>query len=702
MGDSKCDRARWPLSFQMSPTGHGFWSHCLYRGPKDQPVKILYSRTKPESQEIAQEFLGEKVIGFDMEWPQDANTTANTRLQRRIGLIQIACEDKIALFHIGMHSGSNAKDLLAPALRNIIEDPAIAKCGVGVHTADFSRLRQWFGLKPRGAFELTHLHNLVSFGASNPATIPAGLARQVEQHLGLPLHKGKVRTSNWSEPLSKDQVKYAAADAYAGFMLFHCMNAKRMDMDPTPPLPVYAETYGDTVQGKPSRRRHERPLQLVPVHGDIEPADVLNFYRAPGEAVEDQLDVPSAEGETEPVQHNQAAGDTKASLPADDTRGYVRTGRCGKHVLFARAADVGADVMQQLRDQHAAEQQRPEVPGGMLLPEATATKSTSSEAKTVGPGLLDETKTELLYRELCEHRKDLAKERGCAPFVLAHNTHLRAISRRCPRSEIELLRIHGIGKKKLADCGPAWLAIVKESIEMAGIDDATQAREDSHQPLSALPTATQPTPALHTGISFSMQNASLGHEKDGEDDENDLEDEDASDNSCTPLRELSPPCLKRKREVLEKDQDPDPVLQGRPQGRYQEAAESAQLPPQVSPTVTITRLPQNLSTRGQRSRDADESTLAAQGTRTTTLTSASPRPPTIPNKVLRNRIIAFNKLVATTVQLPAVTIEHLVNKLPKTMEELLQVPGILPFANACSRANHDLLGFLIKCAAATS
>jgi precorrin-2 methylase len=69
-------------------------------------------------------------------------------------------------------------------------------------------------------------------------------------------------------------------------------------------------------------------------------------------------------------------------------------------------------------------------------------------------------------------------------------------------------------------------------------------------------------------------------------------------------------------------------------------------------------------------------------------------------KILRNKIVAFNKLVTTSVQLPSNTTEHLVNKLPKTMQELLQVPGIMPFANACSRANRDLLGFLARSAPA--
>lgn len=757
MGDSKHDRARWPLSFQMSPTGHSFWSHTLYRGRQDQPVRVLYSRTKLESEEIAHEFLGEKVIGFDMEWPRETNTTGHTRLQQRIGLIQIACEDKIALFHIGLHSGSTAKDLLAPALRTIIEDPAIAKCGVAVHNADFARLQQWFGLKPRGAFELSHLHNLVSFGASNPAECTTKLRKlsaQVEQHLGLPLHKGKVRTSNWSQPLNKDQVNYAAADAYAGFMLFHCMNAKRTDMDPIPPMPVYAETYGDTV----SRRSLRPPLQLMPTHGDTKPTSVLDFYKVPPEAVEDHSDVPSA--------HDQAADDKKALVaPQVAPQGaseYIRTGRRGKHVLFTKTADVGADVVQQLRDQHAAEQQqRGNAPDGTSPPAMATTKPPSSEAKTAhpttAPGVLDETRTELLFRELRKHRGDLAKERKCAPFIIAHDTQLHAISRKCPRSDVELLRIHGIGKKKLADYGSDWLAIVKDFVEKSGIGATTPATGDPPQLPSAEPTASrtrtaasdtqlhqplQSTPTLHTGISFSIQNASLGTQKEGV--KNDLDDQDTSDDSSafgSPLREPSSSFLKRKREELEPEQESDSA---RPAHRENcVALENAEQSRQRFPAVTTGRAPRVLATPDQR--DTDPSTGLMQTPRTRcdgmlaahesvkaeTLASASSLLPSAPNKIhplhyptakleinlqsaarqsnasevrdktLRNKIVAFNKLVTTTVQLPAHTIEHLVKKTPGTMGELLQVPGIMPFANACSRANRDLLGFLVKSATAT-
>lgn len=216
----------------------------MYRGPKNESVQILYSRTKQDSERIAKQFHEEGVLGFDMEWPW--NDWKKSDLQNKIGLIQLASETKIALFHIGLHVGKTTDDIIAPSLKKIIEDPKIGKLGVGVLNADFARLRRYFGLHPKGAVELSHLHRLVKFGNWKPemvSTKMVSLARLVEDHLGHPLYKGDVRTSNWSKPLSQDQINYAAGDAYAGFMLYHCMNYKRLKMKPPPPMPVHAETY---------------------------------------------------------------------------------------------------------------------------------------------------------------------------------------------------------------------------------------------------------------------------------------------------------------------------------------------------------------------------------------------------------------------------------------------------------------------------
>jgi ribonuclease D len=248
------DTIVWPLSYKLKHVQQKsasltvvpkrWWSHALYRGPDDKPVTILYSRNKAESEAIAKQFLHEPVVGFDMEWPWDSHK--RHRLQEKIGLIQVACEDKIGLFHIGLHPGRTTDDLIAPSLRRIIESSDIAKTGVAILSSDMARLARFFKLKPQGALELSHLHRLVTFGGRKPELINTklvSLATLVEEHLGLPLSKGSVRTSNWSKALNQKQKDYAASDAYAGFMLFHCMNAKRALMTPMPPLPLLAEKY---------------------------------------------------------------------------------------------------------------------------------------------------------------------------------------------------------------------------------------------------------------------------------------------------------------------------------------------------------------------------------------------------------------------------------------------------------------------------
>ncbi|KAF2742196.1 ribonuclease H-like protein [Sporormia fimetaria CBS 119925] len=242
----------WPLSYRISvpvkstPTASPkqWWSHALYRGPEDHAVEVHYSRTREQSENLAKKFLHEPVVGFDMEWPFDAKK--RERLQEKVSLIQVACEDKIGLFHLGLHTGTTTDELIAPSLRKLIQGPAIVKTGVGVHNADMARLKDYFKLRPQGAFELSHLHRLISYGASEPQKVTTSLvalATLVQEHLGLPLWKGSVRCSDWSRPLSGKQRDYAAADAYAGFMLYHCLNAKRLTMTIPPPLPIFAEKY---------------------------------------------------------------------------------------------------------------------------------------------------------------------------------------------------------------------------------------------------------------------------------------------------------------------------------------------------------------------------------------------------------------------------------------------------------------------------
>jgi ribonuclease D len=183
-----------------------------------------------------------------VEWKFDRKNPGKQyfTLQENISLIQVASESEVGLFHIGLHEGNTVAAVLAPSLRKLIETESITKTGVAILNADAARLKKYMNLRPKGLFELSHLYRLVKYSTTNPAKCTrstVSLAKQVEEHLGFPLSKGDVRTSDWSKALNQDQIMYAASDAYCGFILYHVMDAKRLKLVPTPPRPEHAEKW---------------------------------------------------------------------------------------------------------------------------------------------------------------------------------------------------------------------------------------------------------------------------------------------------------------------------------------------------------------------------------------------------------------------------------------------------------------------------
>jgi len=64
------NKAEWPRSYKMQTSllpGVQWWSYSLYRGPDNKKVEVLYSKNKTLSEQFVQRFLGETVVGFDME-----------------------------------------------------------------------------------------------------------------------------------------------------------------------------------------------------------------------------------------------------------------------------------------------------------------------------------------------------------------------------------------------------------------------------------------------------------------------------------------------------------------------------------------------------------------------------------------------------------------------------------------------------------
>ncbi|KAL8932637.1 MAG: hypothetical protein Q9211_006206 [Gyalolechia sp. 1 TL-2023] len=185
-----------------------YWQYTLYEGPKKEKVKVHYCKSLETSERISKLFLNESVIGFDIEWKPAA--TVKDGIRKNVATIQLATEERIALFHVARFSkGDKVEDLVAPSFKQIMESPSITKVGVSVKS-DCTRLRKFMNIDSRGLFELSHLYKLVRFASDDVRKINkklVSLATQVEEHLMLPMYKDdNVRASDWSEELNYEQI----------------------------------------------------------------------------------------------------------------------------------------------------------------------------------------------------------------------------------------------------------------------------------------------------------------------------------------------------------------------------------------------------------------------------------------------------------------------------------------------------------------
>nr|OQO20839.1 hypothetical protein B0A51_13234 [Rachicladosporium sp. CCFEE 5018] len=225
-------------------TSAAFWSYRLYKdGDGKQPV-VHYCKTYEQTVEQLTKFANYKVLGFDLEWEPYAHP-GKAPVKRCVSLVQIAGEDRIGLFHLALFKGDTSDTLIPSALRQILENPNIAKTGVNV-SGDAARLKKCFDIEMQGVFELSHLYRVVKFSEDYPGKVNKALVSlqsQVEEVLMLPMAKGEVRTSAWSKALNEQQCTYAASDAYAGLQLYHALEAKRRAMSPKPPRPAFYELH---------------------------------------------------------------------------------------------------------------------------------------------------------------------------------------------------------------------------------------------------------------------------------------------------------------------------------------------------------------------------------------------------------------------------------------------------------------------------
>lgn len=234
--DSNIDmhQLRGPLGYHIpshllasSSSPSAYWKYTLYKGPKGQKVKVHYCRSLETTERIARLFLDEPVIGFDIEWKPSA--TAKDGIRKNVALIQLASEERIALFHIARFSkDDDIESLVAPTFKAIMESSSITKVGVSVK-GDCTRLRNHMNIDSHGLFELSHLYKLVKFSLTDVKKINrklVALAKQVEEHLMLPMSKDEsVRGSDWSDDLNYEQISCRFLDTLA--LTLHLMFYRR-------------------------------------------------------------------------------------------------------------------------------------------------------------------------------------------------------------------------------------------------------------------------------------------------------------------------------------------------------------------------------------------------------------------------------------------------------------------------------------------
>ena len=104
-----------------------YWHFSLYQGPREDQdkVRVHYCKTKETTEKIAQLFLDEKVLGFDIEWKPNSGPTDG--ITKNVALIQIASEQRVLLAHIARYPNAatlekeqHVEDFVAPSLKRIM------------------------------------------------------------------------------------------------------------------------------------------------------------------------------------------------------------------------------------------------------------------------------------------------------------------------------------------------------------------------------------------------------------------------------------------------------------------------------------------------------------------------------------------------------------------------------------------------------
>ncbi|KAK6266079.1 hypothetical protein QUC31_016916 [Theobroma cacao] len=183
--------------------------------------QILYSRTRSEVEKAAMELLktlkikkketGQVTVGFDIEWKPSFQRGI---LPGRAAVMQICCDTSYCyVMHI-IHSG------IPPSLRFLLEDSTVIKVGVAIG-GDAVKVFNDYNVSVKAVEDLSYVANQ----KLNRDCQSWGLASLTETLVCKELPKPRtIRLGNWElYPLSKEQLQYAATDAFASWHLYQVL-----------------------------------------------------------------------------------------------------------------------------------------------------------------------------------------------------------------------------------------------------------------------------------------------------------------------------------------------------------------------------------------------------------------------------------------------------------------------------------------------
>ncbi|CAH8382660.1 unnamed protein product [Eruca vesicaria subsp. sativa] len=183
--------------------------------------RILYSKTASEVDRRAMQLLkvldtkrdlsGRAFIGFDIEWRPCFRKGA---LPGKVAVVQICVDNHYCDVMQIIHSG------IPQSLQHLIEDSTLVKVGIGIN-GDSVKLFHDYGVSIKDVDDLSDLANKKIDGGLKKW----GLASLTETLVCKELLKpNRIRLGNWEAlPLSKEQLQYAATDAYASWHLYHVL-----------------------------------------------------------------------------------------------------------------------------------------------------------------------------------------------------------------------------------------------------------------------------------------------------------------------------------------------------------------------------------------------------------------------------------------------------------------------------------------------